>query len=224
MIISHKHRFIFIKNRKTASTSVEIALSGICGAQDVITPISPQDEEVRQRLGFRGAQNHVLEDGTQCYNHMPIAEVKRFMNAHDFAHYYKFVFERNPWDKFISAHDYHKATCASKSQQSTNRLRQHSLNRYLLSRTAVGQLRGMNLYAIDGKVAVDRVCLYEELDAEMAHLSQQLQVEIPELPFAKSHFRQDTRSWREALSWHQKILIGVLFRREIKLWGGIKRS
>ena len=37
-IISHRHRFIFVRTHKTASTSVEIALSRICGPEDVITP------------------------------------------------------------------------------------------------------------------------------------------------------------------------------------------
>jgi len=60
MIISHRHRFIFIKLRKTAGTSMEIALSGICGDQDVITPISEEDEKVRREMGFRGPQNTLI--------------------------------------------------------------------------------------------------------------------------------------------------------------------
>ena len=37
MIISHKHKFIFIKTVKTAGTSIDIALSKICEPQDIIT-------------------------------------------------------------------------------------------------------------------------------------------------------------------------------------------
>ena len=48
VIISHRHRFIFIKTGKTAGTSVEIALSKFCGPEDVITPISPEDEATRK--------------------------------------------------------------------------------------------------------------------------------------------------------------------------------
>jgi hypothetical protein len=39
MIISHKHKFIFLKTRKTASTSTEFALNEICGPEDVVTPV-----------------------------------------------------------------------------------------------------------------------------------------------------------------------------------------
>jgi len=42
MIISHAHRFVFIKTRKTAGTSLEIARSRYCGARDVITAIDAE--------------------------------------------------------------------------------------------------------------------------------------------------------------------------------------
>jgi len=40
MIISHKHKFIYIKCRKTAGTSIEMSLSKLCGPQDIITPLT----------------------------------------------------------------------------------------------------------------------------------------------------------------------------------------
>ena len=57
MIVSHQHRFIFIKTKKTGSTSVEIALSRHCGEDDIIGPIIAEDEAMRLELGYRGAQN-----------------------------------------------------------------------------------------------------------------------------------------------------------------------
>lgn len=64
MIISHKHRFIFIKTRKTAGTSIEISLSRYCGKDDVITPITPADEVLRGVFGM-AAQNYLsVTDGS----------------------------------------------------------------------------------------------------------------------------------------------------------------
>jgi len=47
MIISHKHKFIFIKTRKTAGTSIEIFLSQFCGKNDTLTPIG-EGESLRK--------------------------------------------------------------------------------------------------------------------------------------------------------------------------------
>ena len=58
MIINHKYKFIFIKTRKTASTSIEIALSQYCDINDIITTISDEDEHIRYSLGFTGPQNY----------------------------------------------------------------------------------------------------------------------------------------------------------------------
>lgn len=57
MIFSYLHNFLFLKGRKVAGTSFEVALSKICGAEDILTPISPVDERYRIDLGYRHAQN-----------------------------------------------------------------------------------------------------------------------------------------------------------------------
>ena len=60
MIISLKNKFIFIKTEKTAGASIEIALSKYCGPNDIVTPISPEDEIIRKELDFRGPQNYKI--------------------------------------------------------------------------------------------------------------------------------------------------------------------
>ena len=58
MIVSHK--FIFIKSKKTAGTSMEIALSRYCGDRDIITPIIPETKQELAEMGFKDAQNFKL--------------------------------------------------------------------------------------------------------------------------------------------------------------------
>ena len=58
MILSHTRRFIFIKTRKVSGTSMEISLSKNCGGDDVITPISYEDELVRLDEGGCLPQNY----------------------------------------------------------------------------------------------------------------------------------------------------------------------
>lgn len=50
MIISHKHKFIFIKTIKVSGTSMEIALSHFLGNKDIITPLNIEDEILRYKL------------------------------------------------------------------------------------------------------------------------------------------------------------------------------
>ena len=57
MIVSHKNKFIFLKTRKTAGSSIEIALSKHCGPEDIITQIAPSEEKMRLDMGYRGRQN-----------------------------------------------------------------------------------------------------------------------------------------------------------------------
>ena len=119
MILSHKHKFIFLKTNKTAGTSVEIALSRFCGPDDIIAPISPKDEQKRSGLGYRGAQNYRapysdygLTDWARLllrgrplprfYNHMSAAELLQYIDRRVWDDYFTFCIERNPWDRLIS--------------------------------------------------------------------------------------------------------------------------
>ncbi len=52
MILSHKWRFIFIKNKKVAGTSVEAFLAPTLGPIDILTPLRPTDEYQRFSTGI----------------------------------------------------------------------------------------------------------------------------------------------------------------------------
>src|SRR5262245_1397709 len=66
MIVSHRHRFIFLKSKKTAGTSVELALSAVCDAGDIITPLAqPEDEPLRRGLSPQNWQRRTLAANAQ---------------------------------------------------------------------------------------------------------------------------------------------------------------
>ena len=121
MIISHKYKFIFLKTSKTAGTSLEIALSKFCNSNDIITPISEEDESLRKDLGYTSPQNYKFDLSEynlsdyfnllvkfrkrrkkEFYNHITSKEVKHLVDNNCWNNYYKFCFERNPWDKVVS--------------------------------------------------------------------------------------------------------------------------
>ena len=81
MIISYKYKFIFMKTRKTAGSSIQKALSTICGPDDIITPDAENTETARNVDKF--VMNHP---------HPPINVVKDFIGNELWNSFFKFVF------------------------------------------------------------------------------------------------------------------------------------
>lgn len=227
MIISHKYKFIFLKTNKTAGTSIEIALSKHCGADDIITPVSPNDEAIRKELGYPGPQNYLsplwnynVRDLTKLlnsgkkklkfYNHIPAREVKLRVGEEVWNSYYKFCFERNPWDRVISHYYW--------SYRSEPR---PTIADYLESQKLLMlKHRGYDLYTIDGQLAVDHIYLFEKLPEALEAVRDKLGIpETLELPRTKTKSRKDKRSYREILSNEERDRISELFRDEINLFG-----
>ena len=227
MIISHKYKYIFIKTAKTAGTSIEIALSRYCGRGDVITRCGPLDEITRREFGGRSPQNYwtpfsayrrkdirrFLREGKRrrwYYNHIPARLIKDRVGEHIWRNYFKFCFERNPFDRMIS---YYYFYYRKQTQPEV------SLEDFIAS-DAPDRLHrsGFGLFSVDGVVAVDRVCLYEDLEAELEDVRLLLVMPEPlELPHAKSGTRTDRRDYRDVLSDEEMEKIAEICRPEMEL-------
>ncbi|HET6616578.1 MAG TPA: sulfotransferase family 2 domain-containing protein [Gemmatimonadota bacterium] len=225
MILSHRHRFIFVKTKRTAGTSLEIALSALCGPEDVITPITAPDEADRRRLGYRGPQNlrppprspgRRLVDlarrrkAPRFRNHMPAARIRALLPRSTWDTYFKFCFDRNPWDRAISLYYW-----------LGGQRRFDSIADFL--RSGVERpLSNFDRYAIDGRVAVDRVFRYEDMEEALGQISRRLDLARPlTLPDqrAKGTSRTDRRPYRDVLTEEERDLIADLCAREIRLLG-----
>jgi len=226
MIVSHRHRFVSIKAEKTAGTSLEIALSEFCGPDDIITPITPNDEAVRAELGFRTAQNYHLplsvytrlewaklalkRERAAFKNHDPATKIRRVLSDAQWDGYFKFVFERNPWDKVLSY--YHHLGGDPKFG---------SVWEFMQSGRG-GRIRGFELYTVGGVPVVDRIYKHEERAEALAELTERLGLPKPlKMPSykAKGGFRKDRRSYREVLTDREAELIADIYAREIRLLG-----
>jgi hypothetical protein len=209
MIISHDHKFIFIKTNKTAGTSVEIALSRFCGPDDIITPISEEDEALRSSLGYRGSQNCEGHNGISFRNHSSAAEIQQGVGEAVWNAYYKFCIERNPWDRVISMYYWR---CKSEPRP--------SISEFLATGPVASLKRkGYALYTHHGEVVVDKVCRYENLAAELELVRTRLGLPEPlALPSAKSQYRKDKRHYREILETSERQQIEQLFAAEIALF------
>jgi hypothetical protein len=225
VLVSHQHRFIFVKTRKTAGTSIEIALSQFLGAEDVITWIDPQDEAIRLGLGYRGPQNQEIPlarctlrqwgerllrgKRAYYYNHMPAREMRVALGRETWRSYYRFCFERNPWDRALSLY-YWRTQHADPRPPLCDFLR--SVEREALS--------NYFLYTIKGRLAVDHLGRYEDLEAEMEKLRHTLGLPAEiRLPRAKSYSRSDRRPYQEMMDAESRELIARACAKEIALLG-----
>ena len=225
MIVSHKHKFIFIKTAKTAGTSIEIALSEFLGDDDVITVISEEDEAMRQELGFRGPQNtripmrrYTLADWKRAlrsrkplhyFNHMPASRVRHYVGEEVWNSYFVFCFERNPYDKAISRYFWRtKREAVRPSLADYLRNTRHTL------------ISDWHLYTIDDEVAVDFVGRYERMEEDLEKVRQR--IGLPSklvLPRAKGAYRQDRRHYSDFLSADERALIESECAREFEEFG-----
>jgi hypothetical protein len=212
MIISHAHRFIFLKTMKTAGTSTEAMLSRFCGPDDVITPISEPDEIYRQG---RGPQNwmrcgHLTADDGEAhyYNHINAALVRRYAGEAIWNRYFKFTIERNPWDREIS-----KYFWKYKDEEKKPHFDQYILNPANL-RT------NFEIYSIDERTAVDFICQYATLETDLRTALEHIGIKDTfELPRAKSNTRTDRRNWREFYTPLTRDVIAKAYAREIEIFG-----
>jgi hypothetical protein len=224
MIISHKYKFIFIKTQKTAGTSIEIGLSKFLGDEDVITRISPADERTRKELGYPGPQRYnvpfrryTLKDWARLFlrsyrlaffNHAPAKWIKAYIGDDIWNSYFKFCFERNPWDKAVSYYYW----------ETTNGL-PSTISEFIQSGRA-NKVQGFDLYTLDGEIAVDRVCRFERLGEEIKAIASIVGLpEVPVLPRAKGGERRDKRHYREVLSEADRMKVARVFAREIAHFG-----
>jgi len=226
MIVSHRHRFIFLKTRKTAGTSIEVALSRVCGDDDIITPIAPEDEAVRGELGYRGPQNDLVpfhryrkrdwrrllvkHRRARFYNHMRAVDARALLGDEVWNSYFKFSFDRNPWDRMVSAYFWIKFRTGNADLPFNEFLVQQ--RPYILS--------NYGIYSIDSRVAVDFVGRYETLVDDFNRALAQIGITEPlELPRLKAKARTDKRPYRELITPDEERFIASHCQAEIALMG-----
>ena len=166
MIINHKYKFIFIKTKKVAGTSLEIALSKFCDQNDIISPIVEKDEQLRRKLGFQGPCNH---ENLKFWNHITARELKELISPDVWNNYTKITCVRNTYDQLISRFFWNTNGHGRPGTQ-------HDFDvwykKFFEQHGATGS--NWDIYSIDGKAAMDVYLMYHTLEEDCSKLSEQL--------------------------------------------------
>ncbi len=238
VIVSFSQNFIFVKTRKTAGTSIELALSGFCQDQDILTPISLADEYYRSEQGWRIAQNFSADSTLEStyrdivhrrdqdahqffirglgrqgafYNHMPAREIKEKVHSAFWESAVKITTERHPYEKAVS-----KAFFRLWRQKLAPTEFPRILNNIVSQRL----MDDRSIYCINGEIAVDEVIKQEEIAHAFPKLLQKLGLRLEgEIPRAKSQIRLDPRPAHEILSPAQRELIYDTCRETFETFG-----
>ncbi len=237
MIASFSKNFIYIRTRKTASTSTEIVLGSWCGPEDIVTPVGVDDELTR--LDYGGSPRNFATDREleAAYRRsLPTADrkaiavlYKRIMQALHFHHHMSALEVRSMvepafWDsafKFtVERHPYEKVVSLTYWRNRQRDLAGRELSRALDEMIDGAEFRNFDLYAAEGKPIVDKVLRYEKLSEELAAVAKRMGEALPPvLPLSKGHYRKDRSPASQLLSDAQKARVREICREEFELMG-----
>mgnify|MGYP003123864328 CR=1 FL=1 len=226
MIVSHRHRFIFVKTHKTAGSSLEVALARECGDGDIVSHMEdniasglPRNYGPTSALGPIYNRHKLLRKllsrhspllGAFYYEHMAASRIRELVGEDVWNSYFTFCFERNPWDKVVSyylwkKHGQHKPMLP--------------FDEYI-ARKPHRLPRDSDLYWDDSGIMVDRVFEFRDLSAGLAELRERLGLELPEpLPREKTGVAMERRPYTEYYSDGSREAVARLFAREIETMG-----
>jgi hypothetical protein len=210
VIVSHQHRFIFLKTRKTAGTSIELALARVCGPDDTITSLNPVDEEERVAAGIRGPQNFEAPPlDRRAFNHMPARMARQAVGPQVWREYFKFAVERNPWDAVVSAYFW-----IFRNREAP------PFDEWVQGSQVDDLAKNSHMYRIRGEIAVDRLLRYETLADDVALLWADLGLPgSPTLPRAKGFARPRDVHYRSLYTPASRERVRAAFERTIEELG-----
>ena len=233
MIVSHSQRFLFLKPRKTAGTTVEVALSPLLGPGDRATLIEPEEESLRQVnpgviVGQIRYRHHLLPRRLRDHSTLSSAVACFGPGILD---YRLISMSRNPWDRAVSQFFWsmrHGDLREQDFDQQRAAFRAYTLK--WAPRTWLDPLYGRKrqrtasaagMYSLGRRVMADYFIRFECLAQDLHDLGGFLgmpPIALPEKRF-KSTQRKASRPWQDFFDADTRDLIARECATEIALLG-----
>ena len=204
--MSLRKNFIFIRTRKTASSTIETVLRQSLDPEDIYVAQSalrhPNGEHATI-LSSSGEEN--------IAGHMAAEDIVKLVPESFWNSCFKFTSERHPYEKAVSL-AYYKF---GKGQE-----RKGDFTEFLDRIIKRGHYRSFDQYTIDGEVVVSDFVRHETLLADLNRIGRMIGFSVPdELPQKRTVFRTDRRPARDILSEQQKRHVFERCREEFDLLG-----
>lgn len=223
MIISHSHKYIYIKSLKTGGTSVEAALSNHCSGSDIVTPLG----DYRCNRDKKDRFIHQSMNAMDYQQHDSALTIRSKVPAEIWANYYKFSIARNPWDRAVSYFYW------AKRQDPAINPRKRFYHYLGFPSNKLGRLRIMfsdfiktdewkindSFYIIDDRLCVDFVIRYENLFGDFEEVCKELGLPSTALPRLKAGFRQQRYHYSEYFDEESKAIVAKKHKNDIRFFG-----
>lgn len=171
MLISHVHRFIYLKTAKTGGTSVEIYFERFCiDPSRNFEERHGRDEEV-SKWGIIGSRRRSIQ-GQTWYNHMTASRVRQLIGQELWNRYYKFCVVRHPCDKVVSLFWFRLPVAARLELQHAGF--ETVRDRFLNWVRNFEPIMDRRVFTINGLPVMDRFVRYESLHADLERVCRDL--------------------------------------------------
>lgn len=227
MIISHTHKFIFIKSEKTAGTSVEAVLSEHCRDNDIVVPINDFQHNRNEKGEFIHQSMNADEFYRKIGQHVDALTIKNRVSPEVWNSYFKFSITRNPWDRTIS--DFHWKRRQDPALKPRKRfyhylgvpyneiaLLKKPFSEFIMSDDFVNNDR---FYIIDNELCVDFVIRYENLADDVLEVCRRIGLPPIVLPHLKTGFRQKRHHYSEYFDEESKAIVAEKHKNDIRILG-----
>lgn len=216
MIVSHAHRFIFLRTEMTGGTSLIAALKAACAPGDTYPGQVRPAWSRRLPFSYGGLQRAAPD----LFGLHPLAtarQARRVLGPKVFDNYFKFAIERNPWERQVALYAYREW---KRGRESANFDR--DMKSAVYRSTENCRLDNWSIYAIGDEIVVDRIVRYESLAADVAEIGRllgldlsdrlpRLKAEGPRRPHYSLYYSDLTRDMVARWYWREIQAFGYRF-------------
>lgn len=199
MLVSHTHKFIYLKTKKTAGTSTEAWLERYCLPPDVDDLGAHSRSMIISDYGITGGRYKKISAGDQFYNHMPCDKIANQLSK-EWKEYYKFANTRNPWDRLVSMWWNDIANFPPKFFDMPFEFLRKRFSHWAKSDAAMTMmLAEKTRYCIGDQYALDGIIRYEHLEEDLSDLAKQLDLDYDPINFPayKTDWRKRSESYQD---------------------------
>ncbi|HTT98950.1 MAG TPA: hypothetical protein VMF58_12935 [Rhizomicrobium sp.] len=213
MIISLQHNYIYIRTRKTGSSTIESILRDNLGPDDIVVK---ESLETLTPILKPGA---VLPEDEGLITHVPIYKVKPLIREDIWDRMFIFTSERHPYEKALSFTHY-RLELMGDFKRDRKLAKYGGFEGYLDRTVRRGKYSSFVYYSIDGKSAAHDYIRLETMRDDMHRIGKRIGVPMPdEMPHKRETERIEFRPAREVLNAEQKDIIYYFCKPEFELLG-----